>query len=320
MIDNLSLSTSWLSWRIPDVDAMVDEIKSYGFKQVELDFSLRKPAVDRFIELVDQKIISVSSVHNFCPIPDDPDIEYVSPDIFPISSANEDIRAKGVKYTFQTIDYAERLGARAVVVHSGKIPLKKDLSSKLMELLENGKQDSRKYLRTKIKLLKQRDKLRQEYMDYLLASFEKINEYAVLKGIKIGIENRFHVHEMPDIEEMDHILNTFKGGNLFYWHDIGHAQMMDNLGIFYHEEYVKFFKNRIAGTHIHDIVRTSDHRAPGTGAFEFERVRDFLSQDIIKVIEIHHPTSPKELENGILFLKKYYERINRHEEKNISDN
>lgn len=296
---------------------MISEVKSFGFDTVELDFGLRKPAVEQLIECVEKGDIKVSSVHNFCPIPDDPEVEYISPNIFPISSPDETERQKGVNYTLQTIDYAVRLGAKAVVIHSGAI-LMKDRSSQLIAMMDSGKQDTRKFLKTKIKLLKDRNKRHEPYVENLLRSYEVINKYAVEKNILIGIENRYHAHELPDIEEADYILRHFDGGNLRYWHDVGHAQLQDNLGIFYHEDYVSFFKNRIAGIHIHDIVRSSDHRAPGTGVFEFERIWAFLRQDIIKVIEVHHPTSPNELKLGIKYLTDVMEKMHNNEEKNIS--
>ncbi len=307
MTFDIGLSTSWNSWREPDVDKMIDEIISYGFNSVELDFALAKKSVDRMIELVNTGKIKVSSLHNFCPIPDDPDVPYLSPNIFPISSKDPDERSKGVRYTCQTIDYATRLGAKAIVMHIGKVPVK-NRTVDLLRLLEQDRQDTRKFMRIKLKLLREREKYRETYLNYTLQSLEEINNYAVGKNILVGIENRNFAHEIPDLEEADYILRHFDGGNLRYWHDVGHAQIMENIGIFSHDEYVNFFKNRIAGIHIHDIVRGRDHRAPGSGLFDFGRIKDFLTADIIKVIEVHHPTSPRELKSGVQFLKTFFEK------------
>jgi len=300
---DFALSTSWNSWREPDVDKMIDEIKSFGFNQVELDFALAPQSVERIIQLVESGIIKVTSLHNFCPIPENLNPKYASPNMFLVSDRDPKNRQESIKHTFNTIDYATRLGAKAVVMHAGEVPIK-NMTADLIRLIQQDKQDTNKFIRRKIKHLKEREKFRKEYIQYTLESLDAINDYAIKKSIKIGIENRYYIHEIPDLEEMDLILNQFKGGNLFYWHDIGHAQHMENLRVFYHDEYLSAFKNNLLGMHIHDIVKDSDHRAPGCGVFDFTRVIDYLKKDIIKVIEVHHPTSPSELKNGIKFLNE----------------
>ncbi len=300
---DLSLSTSWISWRVRDVDEMIDEIKSFGFSSIELDFTLSTKKVDRIKELVKQDKIKVSSLHNFCPFPDDYEGKYRSPNIYNFASENPSERALAIKNTCRTIDYAVDLGAKAIVTHCGEFPVK-NRTNDMIYMLEQNKKDSVKFSKLKFELFKELEPFKKEFLQYVLLTLDKINEYAVKKGILVGIENRYHAHEIPDIEDSVLLLNQLSGGNIRYWHDVGHAQMMENLDIFYHEEYVNVFKKNILGIHIHDIIRSSDHRAPGTGIFDFNRIDDFLNQDIIKVLEVHHPTSPSELKNGISQLDK----------------
>ncbi len=300
---DFSLSTSWISWRVPDIDEMIDEIKSFGFSSVELDFTLSTKKVKQIKNLVKQDKIKVTSLHNFCPFPDDYQGRYKSPNIYNFASKDPLERELAVKNTCRTIDYALELGAKAIVTHCGEFPVKNH-TNKLIDMLEQNQKDSTKYSKLKLKLFRELEPLRQEFLQYTLFTLDKINEYAVKKGIMVGIENRYLAHEIPDIEGAVLLLNQLQGGNIRYWHDVGHAQMMENLDIFYHEEYVNFFKNHIVGIHIHDIIRSSDHRAPGTGIFDFNRINEFLNQDIIKVLEVHHPTSPSELKNGVLQLDK----------------
>ena len=310
---NIGLSTSWLSWRVRDVDKMIDEIKSYGFNFIELDFGLSKSDLERFITHVENNNIVVSSVHNFCPFPKGVESKLPLPDVLDISHKDPEMRNRAVTQTMVTIDYAKRLGAKAVVMHSGEIPVK-NRTKKLIELLENDKVESNKFSRVKAKLFREREKYREEYSAYTLESYEKVNDYAVKNDILIGVENRYYAHQIPNLEEMELILNTFKGGNLRYWHDVGHAQLNDNLKIFYHEEYVNAFKDKIVGIHIHDIVRSSDHRAPGTAIFDFTRIMPFLqNNNIIKIIEVHHPTSPSELRYGLKFITELIKKA--HDEK-----
>ncbi len=304
MKNNLALSTSWISWRESRIDKMIEEIKSYGFDTVELDFGLTIEMVEEFLTYVQRGEISVCSLHNFCPLPDDISRKHASPNIYLLSDKDPDLRKKAVAATLRTIDYAVKFGAQAIVTHCGEIPIKKR-ASKLIRLLEQDKLETMSFSRTKAKLFRERERYRQEYMQYTLSALDEINAYAVKNNIKIGIENRYYPHEIPDLEEIFYILTQFEGGNLYYWHDVGHAQMMENLKIFYHEEYISTFKNRIAGMHIHDIVRSSDHRAPGNGTFDFSRLAPFFEKDIIKVIEVHHPTSPSELKYGLKYIEQF---------------
>lgn len=283
---------------------MIDEIKSYGFDTVELDFSLTAEMLDQIYHYVQKDQISVCSLHNFCPLPDDVSRKYASPNVYLVSDKDPDLRQKAVTSTLRTIDYAVKMGAEAIVMHSGEIPVK-NRTRKLIRLLEQDKLETMRFSRTKAKLFRERERYRQEYMQYTLKSLDQINSYAVKNGIKVGIENRYYAHEIPDLEEAFYIMTRFEGGNIYYWHDVGHAQMMENLNIFYHEEYISTFKNRIIGMHIHDIVRSSDHRAPGSGTFDFSRLEPFLQQDIIKVLEVHHPTSPSELKYGLQYMKQF---------------
>ncbi|MDX9702440.1 MAG: TIM barrel protein [Candidatus Auribacterota bacterium] len=306
MKNKLALSTSWISWREPHAEKMIDEIKSYGFDTIELDFSLTTEMVEQILACVNRGDISVCSLHNFCPLPDDVSRKHASPNIYLISDKNPELRQKAVTATLRTIDYAVKFGAKAVVMHCGEIPLK-NRTGKLIRLLERDKTETMRFAMIKSKLFRERERYRQEYMQYTLKSLDQINTYAVKNNILIGIENRYHAHEIPDLEEIFYIFTQFEGGNLYYWHDVGHAQMMENLNIFYHEEYIASFKNRIAGIHIHDIVRSSDHRAPGTGTFDFSRIAPFLRQDIVKVLEIHHPTAPSELKYGLQYIKPFLE-------------
>ena len=50
-----------------------------------------------------------------------------------------------------------------------------------------------------------------------------------------------------------------------FLYDVGHAQTLDILGFYRHEDWLERFAPRIIGTHLHDVVGTTDHFAPGMG-------------------------------------------------------
>ena len=73
--------------------------------------------------LVKAGIVRVGSVHNFCPIPGGDNSDQSPWREQHLSSPEPEDRVQAVALTRETIDWAVRLGARAVVVHLGTIPL-----------------------------------------------------------------------------------------------------------------------------------------------------------------------------------------------------
>jgi sugar phosphate isomerase/epimerase len=147
-----------------------------------------------------------------------------------LSSPDEDERSKAVAYSIKTIEHAHDHGARAVVLHLGKVDMP-DRTEDFFELYRHGligEGEGLKFFQEQ-RAIRQARKKRN--IDAVLASLEVLNKEAVNRGVVLGIENRFHFHEVPDFEEIGHILREFKGGNIRYWHDVGHARVQENLGL-----------------------------------------------------------------------------------------
>src|SRR5215813_5924408 len=106
----ISFSTCWNSGRHTAGDEMLREIKTkLGFDWIELGHGIRLSLVPGIQQIFDAGEVRFSSLHNFCPLP--VDVMTASPDCYQFSGASADERERAVKQTFQTIDFAERLGA-----------------------------------------------------------------------------------------------------------------------------------------------------------------------------------------------------------------
>ena len=75
-----SLSASWNSYRHSDGKEMIFEIKKLGFEEVELSFNLTADMVNAVKDMVRDGLIKISSVHNYCPVPDGIPREIALPD------------------------------------------------------------------------------------------------------------------------------------------------------------------------------------------------------------------------------------------------
>ena len=98
---------------------MLEEIREMGFEYAELSHGIRISLLPGIFEAVDAGVIKISTLHNFCPLP--MGINYAAPNIFKFTSDDRRERDNAWRHTLKTIETAERVGARLVVLHMGAI-------------------------------------------------------------------------------------------------------------------------------------------------------------------------------------------------------
>ncbi len=300
------ISTSWNAFRHTDGLSLITEIKELGFGEIELSFNLTSRMVDSVERSVAGGSVKVASVHNFCPIPEGVRREEALPDFYSMSSRDPEQRRLAVKQAKISIDTAARLNARAVVLHCGRVEIP-DRTVELIDMFNKGLRSSPEFSKLRGEIASEREHLRKPFLDSALMSLEELERYASLKGVDLGVETRYYHREIPFIDEIGIILDAFKGSRIFYWHDTGHAQLSENLGFVQsHEDFLKLYSDRLTGVHLHDIRGCSDHRPPGEGDMDFGRLKKYIPESAIKVVEAHRPATGEQLAKSVEFLKKIF--------------
>ena len=115
---------------------MIEEILALGFDSLELSHGIRPSQFEGVLQIREKRKFQVSSVHNFMPMP--VEVQTDSPDCYEFTSDRATDRERALKLTLATIDWAAKLEAPFVVVHTGRMR-SLNLSEPLRAMVEQGK-------------------------------------------------------------------------------------------------------------------------------------------------------------------------------------
>ncbi len=300
-----SFSTCWNSHRHSDGRAMLREIRDLGFEYAELSHGTRVALVPGILEAVDAGEIKISSLHNFCPLP--MGVNHSAPNLYEFTADRARDRELAERYTLKTIEFAARVKAPAVVLHCGSVEMK-DYTDKLIEMVARGERYTSKYESLCREAAEKREKKKELFVQRIKEELSKIVSIAEARGIKLGIENRQALEELPVEGDYHFLFQEVNSPSLVYWHDTGHAQIKENLGLVDHALLLEAHRDRLAGFHLHDVQFPGrDHCAPGTGCIDFLSIKPLIKPNHIKVFELSPALSVDEVRKGVAHLRKIFD-------------
>lgn len=300
----LALSTCWNSWKHKDGRTIVEEILSLGFDSLEISHGIRASQLEGILIARERHKFTISSVHNFLPMP--VEVQSDSPDCYEFTSPKAKERDRAMKLTLATIDWAAKLGAPFVVVHTGRIR-SLDLTDPLRRIVESGKRMSRSFVSKKIAAIQAREKLSEANNRFVHDCLQDILPHAAKMGIKLGIENREYYEAAPLEREMKDFIESLHSPHAGYWHDFGHAQIKHNMGLIDHAQHLEKMSPLLIGCHIHDTRWPfRDHCPPFTGETPFEKLVPLLPKKFAAVLEMSPRTETADIQKAATEWKKKF--------------
>ena len=283
---------------------MLREIRDLGFEYAELSHGIRTSLLPGVLDAVDAKEIKISTLHNFCPLP--MGINYAAPNIFKFTSLDRRERDNALKHTLKTLETAERVGAQLVVLHMGAVDMK-DYTDKLIDMVGANEKDSPKYEKLCNEVIEKREQKKEKFSEAAYEMLRQIQQHAQRRGLKLGIENREALEEIPFETDFTLFFAEFQNDTVRYWHDCGHAQIKHNLGFIDHAMHLETMSEWLHGFHIHDVQFPGrDHCPPGSGMIDFAALKPFVKPSHIKVLELSPGVQPQDVLTGFAHMKSVW--------------
>ena len=282
---------------------MLREIRELGFEYAELSHGIRISLMPGILDAVKAGEIKISTLHNFCPLP--VGVDKPAPNLYEFSSDRDRDRQLALKLTLNTFDFAVKTGAQLVVLHFGSMDLK-DYTGKLKELLERGKRGTPEFQKVTAEAQAAREAKKKNYYDRSRDMLRELIGEAKFRGLKLGIEIREAVEELPIESDFAALLKEFPAP-VFYWHDVGHAQIKQDLGFIDHAKFLAERADRLAGFHLHDVkFPARDHFPPGGGDIDFAALKPFVKPEHIKVFELSPKVPLDSVTRSVAHLKRIW--------------
>lgn len=308
----IALSTCWHSHRHQDGYLLLKEAADLGFSTVELSHGIRISLVPGILKALQENIVRVCSIHNFCPLP--PGVFNAAPNLYQPTGQDKREREFWVRQTRKTIEFAVRVEARCVVLHGGSV---RHFWSNPATRLKKAREQMRKQLPQapdaqglevlSQNLLRKLTAKATLFRANLLASLREIVPFARERGIRLALENREDLNEMPFDQDFPSFLTEMAAPDVLgYWHDTGHAQIKQGLHLVRQETLLEANKSHHLGWHLHDVnAEDRDHQIPGTGVVAWSSLRPFYRPDHLLILELSPRMNPQEVLQGRAFLRDW---------------
>jgi sugar phosphate isomerase/epimerase len=301
-----AITTRWNASRHASGETMIEEILALGIRRLELGYDTRVDLLPGIQAMQDSGSVEIHSVHNYCPVPMGAPRGH--PELWTFCDLDRRNHEMAVQHTLRTMQFASEIGAKIVVIHCGYAVLKRVNTRDLMQLIQLNQKNSPRYERAWMHLMKEREKRAGKHLEQLYRAIEVLLPACEELQVQLGLENLPTYEAVPNEHEMELLLTHFRSPWIKYWHDLGHAQIRENLGLINHLRWLERLGPALGGMHIHDVARQlMDHVMPPDGDLGLERYKPFIRDDIPLVLEPSSRATPEEVAQGLAWVKHWWD-------------
>ncbi|MDY7040605.1 MAG: TIM barrel protein [Chloroflexota bacterium] len=294
----LGLSSMWGIGRFERLTDFFAAGQAMGFDRFELNHKVSPELLTTFTP----GEVLITSVHHPCPTILPPD-EIRRRGLF-ISSTDDDKRQVALDMARITLRTAAELGARAVIIHAGRLDIDPSLEETLRRLCKTGLTGSPAFKEARSRLDSAHRARVPANLEMARRSLHELLPDLELLGLRLGVEVRVHYYQLPSRpEEAAYLLDGADPALMGYWHDTGHAGMLERLGFVPHVAWLESLHSRLIGVHFSDVRGLRDHLAPGQGELDFARLALWLPPEVIRTLEAQHWNRPEEIIAGVEHLR-----------------
>jgi sugar phosphate isomerase/epimerase len=295
---DVSLSTMWAQGR--DLGDFVAAVRRMGFGGIEINYTVEPPGLD---ELLTNGDGAYPSFHS--PVPRVKASDGRWSDELNLASPDEEERRQAVAAALTTLDWAAKVGAGRVVVHLGGVGNQMlPAERQLRQLFDLGQINTYGGELLRADCRRQRAEAAPAHLAAAKASLHELADQAARLGVALGLENRYHYHEIPHPDEALELLADYPPTVVGYWHDMGHAEVLDRLELVDKHRWLTELGDRCLGVHLHDVVGLKDHQTPGQGDADWEYVARYLPPTALRVCEINQHTPEEQVATAIPYLRE----------------
>ena len=222
-----------------------------------------------------------------------------------MASLDEDERRAAVDYAAKSVEWASRVGANRLVVHLGQVsdvPEQFEEELEMRRMFDGGRADDPRFPELRERAVVRRREAAEPHVEAARRSLLDLVRLAEPHGVAIGLENRYHYHEIPHPEEYELLFDGLVPEQAGYWHDTGHAEVLHRLGFLDRYEWLGRWSDRCIGAHLHDVSGIGDHMSPGDGDVDWDYIVEGVGHLAGFTLEINQHQSDERVAGAIAFL------------------
>lgn len=272
-----------------------------GYDAIEISHSTR---AEKLQQIIDSRTLPITSLHQPAPWVAHRDGRGNSH--CNLAAVDDAEREAALEYARESIRWAGRIGVDQLVVHLGQVGDEPEMFPEELEMrrmYDSGRAEEPRFAELREAAKQKRGEQRGPYVDAARESLLALVREAEPHGIAIGLENRYHYHEIPLVDEYDELLDGLTLEQAGYWHDVGHAEVLDRLGFVGKRSWLDAHSSRTIGAHLHDVLGIGDHRSPGDGDVDWGYVVEGLRHLPRYTLEINQHQPNERVVEAVRFVE-----------------